>query len=179
MKKILAALIAFLLLVLLAGCGAQTERMDIEVSGQETTTPKDQSDSGDAVSGADDSIELRDEITEMGDAGAYPGFTGVLVEDQFYHDGREEWITFYYAKVSAAQLEKLIEALDDYYDMGEDPETEIQLYTTEKNIDLKDYIGEQIFFDGEWFAANTIYHRRNIVFEVKEIYSADSPPVTS
>ncbi|MCL1794607.1 MAG: DUF4431 domain-containing protein [Oscillospiraceae bacterium] len=95
-------------------------------------------------------------------------FGGIVREGQFYHDGQEEWITYYYADVGEAQLETLKSKLADYEDLGEDPETEIHLYST-NGISLKDCVGKEIKFKGDYFACHTIHHRRNIVFEVKEI----------
>jgi hypothetical protein len=104
-------------------------------------------------------------------------FGGIVREGKYYHDGQEEWVTFYYADVGISQLETLKNQLDDYYNSGETKETEIQIYTM-NGINLKDFADKQISFKGEFFAAHTIHHRRDIVFEIKEIYgvTAPSPP---
>ena len=126
-------------------------------------------------------------IESVGDENASPSladmmrsgyglFNGIVREGRYYHDGQDEWFVYYFADVGEAQLESLKNGMDDYYDTGEYAKTEIQLYSTDGNITLKDYIGKEIMFGGEWFAAHTVHHRRDIVFEVKEIYDAYYPP---
>jgi len=102
-------------------------------------------------------------------------YTGVLLEGRFYHDGHGEWIGYYYADVGRAQFDKLNNELGGVYDLGQKVETEIQLYATDESIRLGDYIGQKITFKGEFFEGNTIYHRRNIVFEIKELTGAEAP----
>ena len=99
-------------------------------------------------------------------------FNGVIGESEFYHDGREEWIRYYYAEIGREQLEGLKSQLDDYYDSGLEPETEIHVYTLSDDIDLKKYIGKKISFRGEFFSAHTAYHMRNIVFMITDILEA-------
>lgn len=96
-------------------------------------------------------------------------YSGVVLEGRFYHDGRNEWITYYYADLGKAQYDILNGELGGVEDLGQSVETEIQIYSTDANIRLKDYVGQRIMFKGEFFESNTIYHRRNIVFEIKEL----------
>jgi hypothetical protein len=103
----------------------------------------------------------------------YGIFSGVVCEGNYYHDGLDEWFVYYYADVGAAEHETLKNGMDDYYDIGESIETEVQLYSSDKSIVLEMYTGREITFGGEWFAAHTVHHRRSIVFEVKYIYSAE------
>ena len=103
-------------------------------------------------------------------------FAGLVCESAFFHDGRDEWITYYYTDVGAAQFDILKDGLEDYYDSGVDAANEIQLYSTSENIDLMNYVGKEITFSGEWFAAHTIYHRRDIVFGIEVIWDASGPP---
>ena len=63
----------------------------------------------------------------------------------------------------------LEEELGGVEDFGQEIKTEIQVYTTTEGIDLKDYVGYEISFQGEFFEAQTAYHQRSIVFEIKEI----------
>jgi len=102
-------------------------------------------------------------------------YSGVLTEGKFFHDGCREWIGYYCMNVGRAQYDRLNHELGGVYDLGQKVETEIQLYSAGENIILKDYIGKKITFRGEFFEGNTIYHRRNIVFEVKEISGVEPP----
>lgn len=96
-------------------------------------------------------------------------YSGVLLEGSFYHDGRGEWLTYYYLDVGMAQYDILNGELGGVEDLGQPTESEIQVYTTDESIRLGDHIGQRIMFKGEFFEAHTIYHRRNIVFEIKEL----------
>jgi hypothetical protein len=47
--------------------------------------------------------------------------------------------------------------------------TEIHIYSATDHVPLEDYVGQRIRFDGIAYAAESIYHRRDIVFNVMEI----------
>jgi len=96
-------------------------------------------------------------------------YSGIVQERVFFHEDRNERITYFFTDVGRAQLETLKNALEDYYYSEQEVETEIQLYTTAKNINLKDYVGKKVKFKGDFFEAHTIYHQRDIVFMVEEI----------
>ena len=107
-------------------------------------------------------------------------FSGIVQEGTFRHEDRGETFTFYFTDAGREQFEKLKNALEDYYyDPDQEVETEIQLYSTSKNINLKDYVGQTITFKGEFFEAHTAYHVRNIVFEIKEITGSASSTLTA
>jgi hypothetical protein len=108
----------------------------------------------------------------MTPAGEDGFFSGVVQEGKFYHDGRDAWISFYFVDVGKAQLDKLIKELGEaYYDSGEyEIKSEIHIYTTDKKINLKDNVGKKISFKGAFFEAQTMNHRRDIVFELKEMF---------
>ena len=97
-------------------------------------------------------------------------------DDGFYsgvlREGQDEGGKFYFTDVGEAQYEKLVEALAGVYEESGDYEvrSEIHLYTTDKNINLKDNVGKEISFKGDFFEAHTIHHRRDIVFEIKEMF---------
>ena len=96
-------------------------------------------------------------------------FTGVIKQAKFYHDGRGEWISYCYADVGKTQYGIIKSNTQDFQDLGQDVETEIQVYSAADNINLNDYIGKKVSFKGFCFAAQTVYHQRNIVFGVTEI----------
>jgi len=100
-------------------------------------------------------------------------FSGILQEAEFYHDGMDQWIGYYYVDVGKDQLHILINELDDYFDLGEGRETEIHVYANDEKIKLNDYIGQKIAFKGEFFSGHTIHHRRNIVFAITEVWRLD------
>ena len=104
-------------------------------------------------------------------------YCGVVQEGKFYHDGRGEWISFFFVDVGEAQHDRLVKNLGEaYYESGEyEVKSEIHIYTTNKNISLKDYVGKKISFKGEFFEAHTMNHGRDIVFEIKEL-RIDSAP---
>ena len=104
--------------------------------------------------------------------------TGIVCEGEFYHDGREEWIKYYYVDIGEEQYAKLDEELGGVYDSGQEVKTEIQIYTTIQYLNLKDFVGTEISFKGSPFEGNTIYHRRNIVFDIEEIYGANGPELS-
>ena len=120
-----------------------------------------------------DRSEIVDDYEDLKPENEDDVFRGVVREGRYYHDGMEKWLEYYFADVGIEQLQTLKNTLDDdYYDYGEGVETEIQLYSTDENINMKDYVDRAISFGGEWFAAHTIHHRRNIVFAVNEIYDS-------
>ena len=135
------------LVVLLTGCEIQTAQVNNPMSEQENTEDEENS-------------------TED----AY--FSGVVQEASFYHDARDEWITYYYADIGIAQFETLINELE-YYDDNNDFilefGTEIQLGVANYDISLEDYAGQEISFHGTFFEAHTVYHRRYVVFLIEEI----------
>ena len=49
------------------------------------------------------------------------------------------------------------------------PVDEIQLYTSDKTIDLKKMVGKSVSIEGEPFSAHTAHHHRPIVLEVKKL----------
>jgi len=94
-------------------------------------------------------------------------YSGVVREAQFSLEDRGELITFYYADVGMKQFEALKNQLEYYFDSGQEIKSEIHLYST--TISLKNYVGQEIKFKGDFFEAHTIHHARDIVFEIKEI----------
>ena len=49
------------------------------------------------------------------------------------------------------------------------PVPEIQLYTSDKSIDLKKLVGKSVIIEGSPFEAHTAHHHRPIVMEVKSL----------
>ena len=91
--------------------------------------------------------------------------SGVLQKGAFFHDGRGEWMTYYYVEVGANQYK--------YLSGGSLPESkpyEVMVYSTGLNGEsMKEYLGKYIYFKGEAIEAHTIYHRRDIVVDIYEI----------
>ena len=102
-----------------------------------------------------------------GPAGGDGVYSGVVQVGQFYHDGRGEQLTYYFADIGEKQYNKLNAELGGVESSGQEVESEIQLYSTK--INLKDFVGKKVSFTGEAFEAHTIYHQRDIVFEIKEL----------
>lgn len=99
----------------------------------------------------------------------FPYVRGIVEESIFYHDGRDEWISYYYIQLSPKQYYF-------YYDMidGITPEPSLDAYcevqvTGYDKYDLSEYLGQEIVFIGSAFEGNTVYHRRHIVIQIMEI----------
>ena len=168
-KIIITLLVCVLVCASIAGCGAKDEgqgALDVTVGGSPGGPAENQpgANTGEGpvtapAGGGDD------------ETGPPDGFiTGVVCEGEFFHDGQEEWIQYYYADIGEKQFALLEEELGGVYDSGQEVRTEIHLYSMIDSVSLKDFVGEEISFKGECFEAHTIYHRRDIVFEIKEIY---------
>ena len=97
-------------------------------------------------------------------------FSGTIQEGQFYHDGRDEWLAFYYVDVGSSQFKALKEGLGDGFYLSPSAKTEIMVYSASDDINISDYIGRDTAFKGFWFEAETVYHQRPIVFGIQEIY---------
>jgi len=92
--------------------------------------------------------------------------SGVLQKGSYYHDGRGETISYYYMEVDADQYSSLAFLAD--MPPSAVPQ-EIMVYSTDKKLNLNDYVGKNVIFKyKDPFEANTIYHRRDLVTEVTE-----------
>ena len=144
MKKTLTVVLALLLCVLFSGC-----------RGGDPEGPLD------VVVGNDKGGEVLD------DDGYY---SGVVCEQEFFHDGRDETIIYYTVDVGQAQYDRLVSELGGIEGViDQEVETEIHIYTTVRNLSLGDFVGAEISFKGDFFEADNFNHQRNIVFEIKEI----------
>ena len=87
---------------------------------------------------------------------------GVLQKASFYHDGMDEYLSFYFVEIGPGQYKHLTGSADT-------PVTtfEIQVYSSTYN--LEPYVGKFFEFWGEHFEAHTIHHRRDIVMEITQI----------
>lgn len=70
-----------------------------------------------------------------------------------------------------AETEKFQTLILDKPACGADktPVAEIQLYTSDKSIDLKKMVGKSVTIEGSPFEAMTAHHHRPIVMEVKKL----------
>ncbi|MCL1896129.1 MAG: zinc ribbon domain-containing protein [Clostridiales bacterium] len=188
-----AAVVALLLIMNLAGggdagrdgpgaSGPSAGDMSDPVDDGDTDDPADAGDADDPASAGDtdDPVGVGDTEDLSGDAsggaggGDAPGldgyYTGVVCVGEFYHDGRDETITYYYTDLGRAQYDKLASELGGVENYsGQEVETEIHIYTLIENLSLKDYVGSELTFKGDFFEADNMNHMRNIVFEIKEI----------
>ena len=87
---------------------------------------------------------------------------GVLQKASFYHDGMEEYLSFYFVEIGPGQYMHMMGNTELLYDT-----VEIQVYST--TIDLEPYVGQFFQFWGEHFEAHTIHHRRDIVMNITQI----------
>jgi len=94
-----------------------------------------------------------------------------LRRHSFYHDGRDENIPYHTVIVSPDQYAAMAEVLG--LQNGHSGDTmgggyTIQIYSDSMDVDV--YAGAiEVYLKGEFFAAETIYHQRDIVFRVTEI----------
>jgi hypothetical protein len=95
------------------------------------------------------------------------GFSGVVLMGRFYHEDRAMWFPYYYADVGRAQYDMLCGLLG--IEVDKRGLTEIHIYSAAGYVPLEDSVGQRLRFDGIAYAAESIYHRRDIVFNVMEI----------
>jgi len=163
----LKILIFLFMLALLPSCEIQTNQAYNQMSEQKSNETEES-----GINEIITSAEIIVSIVEQGSpfSGQIDGyFSGVVQEGQFYHDGRDECLTYYFADIGNTQFEKIKNELEEYNNWEQETENEIQLWTINENISLQDYIGSEILFTGSFFEAHTIYHQRYIVFTIMEI----------
>jgi len=175
MKKQLIICISLVFMVL-SGCNVQIAPVNNTIT--QINIDEDTAETNEMS----EKLKQTEEITETNaDIIPEPGiengwFCGIVYEGKYYHDGMGKWIDYYYLDVGKTDFDTLKNQLENYYDFGQEVETEIQLSTANENINLKDCVGKKIFFDGNFFfEAHTVHHRRNIVFNIDEIYEISEP----
>jgi hypothetical protein len=109
-------------------------------------------------------IEVTRDVAVYTEGGKdYTFVGGVLQKGCFYHDGMGEWQNYYYVEIGPGQYKYITGA-----PTAPPSPIEIQVYSTE--YDLEQFLWRYIEFSGEHFEAHTIHHRRDIVFEIKQIF---------
>jgi hypothetical protein len=105
-------------------------------------------------------VEVRYDASEYMENGiAVIYYSGVLQHGSYYHEIRDEWITFYYVEIGEKQYKRMTGSDD-----APVKPIEIQVYAPGSDLDI--YLGSFIEFTGEWFTAHAIYHQRDIIFEI-------------
>ena len=92
---------------------------------------------------------------------------GTIQKGAYFHDGRGEWLTYYYVEVGPGQYKFL-----SGQESGNTGPLTVQVYSTD--YDLDGYLGRFINFSGDYFEAHTIYHRCETVLAIEEIYGFKS-----
>lgn len=99
----------------------------------------------------------------------FPYVRGIVEQGIFYHDGRNEWITYYFVQLSPKQYQFYYDRIDGITpEPSEDSRCEVQV-TGYGSVNLSGYVGKEIVFIGSAYEGHTIYHRRHIVIQVTEI----------
>jgi hypothetical protein len=107
------------------------------------------------------------------DEGPEGYYEGTMHREEWFHDGRQKTFTCYYVTLDAEQYAKLSDSLggvEDICDQGD--KTEIQVYASDQFPEprMGDFVGKTVRFQAhDFYEANTIYHRRNIVMDVRTI----------